>query len=111
MVAAIGETAVSFAVSRCSSPRLGQVRTTYFYYVADSTCGCKDYEALPWEYSFNAHHDMAALVRLSGGSAAFARRLDMTFMPGKNPRGSDAFNRTKSGERAELRHAFPLQLR
>ncbi|PHH90632.1 hypothetical protein CDD83_3079 [Cordyceps sp. RAO-2017] len=40
------------------------------------------YQGLPWEYSFNAHHDLAHLVRLCGGPDAFVRRLEMTFTPG-----------------------------
>ncbi|KAI1112795.1 glycoside hydrolase family 92 protein [Nemania sp. NC0429] len=40
------------------------------------------YEALPMEYSFNAHHDMAALVSLSGGPSAFVARLEAMFEPG-----------------------------
>lgn len=41
-----------------------------------------DYEALPWEYSFNAHHDMATLIAYSGGEATFLARLEMMFTPG-----------------------------
>ncbi|KAJ6444385.1 glycosyl hydrolase, family 92 protein [Purpureocillium lavendulum] len=40
------------------------------------------YQALPWEYSFNAHHDMAHLIQLMGGPARFTERLEMTFKPG-----------------------------
>ncbi|GAB7353635.1 hypothetical protein MBLNU459_g4048t1 [Dothideomycetes sp. NU459] len=40
------------------------------------------YEALPWEYSFNAHHDMATLIRYSGGNATFIQRLETLFQPG-----------------------------
>ncbi len=49
---------------------------------------------MPWEYSFNAHHDMATLIQLAGGTTTFVQRLDMTFTPGKNPTGSTAFNKT-----------------
>jgi putative alpha-1,2-mannosidase len=52
------------------------------------------YEALPWEYSFNAHHDIDSLIALSGGEQTFVQRLEMMFTPGKNPHGSPAFNST-----------------
>lgn len=41
-----------------------------------------DYQGLPWEYTFNAHHDLATLVTLSGGPEKFADRLETTFRPG-----------------------------
>ncbi|KND87913.1 putative glycosidase, partial [Tolypocladium ophioglossoides CBS 100239] len=54
------------------------------------------YQALPWEYSFNAHHDLAHLVELCGGAARFVERLDMTFKPGvfegNAPFGHTLFN-------------------
>ncbi|KAI1275676.1 glycoside hydrolase family 92 protein [Xylaria sp. FL0933] len=40
------------------------------------------YEALPMEYSFNAHHDMATLISYSGGPDAFVARLEAMFTPG-----------------------------
>ncbi|KAI0538343.1 glycoside hydrolase family 92 protein [Xylaria digitata] len=40
------------------------------------------YEALPMEYSFNAHHDMATLISYSGGRDAFIARLEAMFTPG-----------------------------
>ncbi|KAI2629491.1 glycoside hydrolase family 92 protein [Xylaria nigripes] len=40
------------------------------------------YEALPIEYSFNAHHDMEKLIKLSGGADAFIERLEVMFKPG-----------------------------
>ncbi|KAI1425504.1 glycoside hydrolase family 92 protein [Xylaria sp. FL1777] len=40
------------------------------------------YEALPMEYSFNAHHDVATLISYSGGEAAFVARLEAMFTPG-----------------------------
>lgn len=48
------------------------------------------YEALPWEYSFNAHHDIATLIALSGGPDRFRDRLDTFFAnnlfnPGNEP--------------------------
>jgi predicted alpha-1,2-mannosidase len=53
------------------------------------------YEALPWEYSFNAHHDINTLIALSGGPATFVSRLEMTFTPGVDTSGrSTAFNNT-----------------
>ncbi|KIH90190.1 glycosyl hydrolase, family 92 protein [Sporothrix brasiliensis 5110] len=56
--------------------------------------GGADYEALSWEYSFNAHHDMKALVNYSGGDTAFSNRLAMMFVPGQRPIGSAQFNNT-----------------
>lgn len=53
------------------------------------------YEALPWEYSFNAHHDINTMIALSGGPDAFIDRLETTFKPNVNPTGrSAAFNNT-----------------
>ncbi|KAI0870648.1 glycoside hydrolase family 92 protein [Hypoxylon argillaceum] len=40
------------------------------------------YQALPMEYSFNAHHDMTHLIALCGGAAAFVDRLEAMFTPG-----------------------------
>jgi predicted alpha-1,2-mannosidase len=40
------------------------------------------YQAVPWEYSFNAHHDVSTIVALSGGPEAFIERLEKTFTPG-----------------------------
>ncbi|KUI68087.1 hypothetical protein VM1G_04545 [Cytospora mali] len=40
------------------------------------------YQGTPWAYSFNAHHDMARLVELSGGPARFTERLEAFFQPG-----------------------------
>lgn len=51
------------------------------------------YQALPWEYSFNAHHDLAHLIRLCGGPDAFVERLDTTFRPGVSG-GNAQFNHT-----------------
>lgn len=45
------------------------------------------------EYSFNAHHDLATLVALSGGPAAFVARLEAMFTPGLSP-GNAQFNHT-----------------
>ncbi|QSZ33934.1 hypothetical protein DSL72_005513 [Monilinia vaccinii-corymbosi] len=53
------------------------------------------YEALPWEYSFNMHHDMDTLVALSGGPSIFVDRLNIMFKPGINTSGrSKGFNDT-----------------
>lgn len=41
-----------------------------------------DYQGLPWEYSFNAHHDLATLINWSGGEERFTDRLELTFKPG-----------------------------
>jgi predicted alpha-1,2-mannosidase len=40
------------------------------------------YEALPWEYSFNVHHDINTLIALCNGSKSFIDRLEATFEPG-----------------------------
>lgn len=37
---------------------------------------------MPWEYSFNAHHDLDTLIELCGGEETFVERLEMTFTPG-----------------------------
>ena len=53
------------------------------------------YEALPWEYSFNAHHDINTMIALSGGPSTFVNRLQTTFLPGINTSGrSGAYNNT-----------------
>ncbi|CAK7227823.1 hypothetical protein SBRCBS47491_006699 [Sporothrix bragantina] len=52
------------------------------------------YEALSWEYSFNAHHDINTLIDYSGGDTTFSDRLAMMFVPGKRPVGSVQFNNT-----------------
>ncbi|CAK7220998.1 hypothetical protein SCUCBS95973_004347 [Sporothrix curviconia] len=52
------------------------------------------YEALSWEYSFNAHHDIYTLVNYSGGDTTFSDRLAMMFVPGQRPEGSAQFNNT-----------------
>lgn len=46
------------------------------------------YEALPWEYSWNAHHDIDTIISYSGGEANFVKRLEMMFTPGAYPSGS-----------------------
>lgn len=53
------------------------------------------YEALPWEYSFNANHDVNTIIALSGGTEAFVSRLQTVFKPGINTSGrSAAYNNT-----------------
>lgn len=50
------------------------------------------YEALPIEYSFNAHHDLAHLVTLCGGTDAFIARLEIMFSQGFfNPGNEPSF--------------------
>ncbi|RFU77957.1 alpha-1,2-mannosidase family [Trichoderma arundinaceum] len=51
------------------------------------------YQALPWEYSFNAHHDLDTIVQYSGGADTFVQRLEMTFKPGVYS-GNGAFGNT-----------------
>lgn len=45
------------------------------------------------EYSFNAHHDVSTLIKLSGGRAAFVARLETMFQPGLSS-GNAAFGNT-----------------
>lgn len=40
------------------------------------------YEASSWEYSFYVPHDVAAIIRKSGGATAFRERLDLFFQNG-----------------------------
>lgn len=51
------------------------------------------YQALPWEYSFNAHHDLDHLKDLCGGNNTFVARLEMTFTPNMFS-GNGAFGHT-----------------
>lgn len=51
------------------------------------------YQALPWEYSFNAHHDLDRLIDLCGGEETFVKRLEKTFEPGVYS-GNGAFGHT-----------------
>lgn len=51
------------------------------------------YQALPWMYSFNAHHDIDHLVELCGGNDSFVERLEKTFEPGVYS-GNGAFGNT-----------------
>ncbi|KAI9793009.1 MAG: hypothetical protein M1835_007502 [Candelina submexicana] len=59
-------------------------------------CYWKDayYEALPYEYTFGAHHDMAHLIKLSGGAETFVKKLDKMFEKGSNPHGDARFEKT-----------------
>ncbi|KAI0875709.1 glycoside hydrolase family 92 protein [Hypoxylon argillaceum] len=47
------------------------------------------YEGSPWLYSFYAPHDMAAVVGLMGGAAAFVERLDYFHASGINYMGNE----------------------
>lgn len=49
------------------------------------------YEATPWEYSFNPHHDIYTLINYTGGPEDFVRRLDTIFQPNLNPKGAGRF--------------------
>ncbi|KAK9414058.1 putative Glycoside hydrolase family 92 protein [Seiridium unicorne] len=50
------------------------------------------YEALPIEYSFNAHHDIDHLITLCGGTDAFIDRLEIMFSDGFfNPGNEPSF--------------------
>ena len=65
-------------------------------------CYWKDafYEATPWEYSFNPHHDIKTLVTYTGGPTTFVNRLNALFQPNSNPTGTSQFRanqRTSSG--------------
>ncbi|KAL5601151.1 hypothetical protein BROUX41_005956 [Berkeleyomyces rouxiae] len=51
------------------------------------------YQGLPWEYSFNAHHDMAEVVSRVGGPERFIHRLELTFTPDIVP-GNGQFGHT-----------------
>ena len=52
------------------------------------------YEATPWEYTFNPHHDLATLITYTGGAEAFVQKLDTIFQPNLNPSGSSQFGNT-----------------
>ncbi|KAI0438308.1 glycoside hydrolase family 92 protein [Xylaria telfairii] len=47
------------------------------------------YQGLPMEYSFNAHHDVSTLIKLSGGRDAFVARLETMFQPGLSSGNAD----------------------
>ncbi|KAI5918616.1 family 92 glycoside hydrolase [Camillea tinctor] len=51
------------------------------------------YEALPIEYSFNAHHDMDTLIAYCGGTEQFVARLELMFEGGVSDSNSQ-FNHT-----------------
>ncbi|KAI0110097.1 glycoside hydrolase family 92 protein [Daldinia grandis] len=51
------------------------------------------YEALPIEYSFNAHHDINKQIELSGGKDKFTARLEKFFEGGVSS-GNSQFNHT-----------------
>ncbi|RDW61377.1 hypothetical protein BP5796_11269 [Coleophoma crateriformis] len=56
------------------------------------------YEGLPWEYSFNAHHDIDTLISYANGTSTFVSRLEAMFVGGANTEsggtGSSSFNYT-----------------
>ncbi|KAI5837786.1 glycosyl hydrolase family 92-domain-containing protein [Morchella snyderi] len=52
------------------------------------------YQALPYEYSFGAHHDMETLIKYMGGDDLFTSRLAKLFEPGANPSGDARFGKT-----------------
>lgn len=65
------------------------------------------YQALPWEYSWGATHDVATLVNYTGGPERFVERLDKMFEPGQNPGGSEKFNFTINNPSNEPDFAVP----
>lgn len=52
------------------------------------------YQATPWEYSLNPHHDIYHLISLSGGPEKFVDRLETIFKPSLYPNGNKAFGNT-----------------
>lgn len=56
--------------------------------------GDEYYQALPFEYSFGAHHDMATLIKYMGGATRFTKRLEKLFEPGANVDGEMRFGKT-----------------
>lgn len=52
------------------------------------------YQALPYEYSFNAHHDMKTLIKYMGGDTPFIARLEKMFEPDSHPNGDPFFGKT-----------------
>ncbi|KAL8800778.1 MAG: hypothetical protein Q9182_004942 [Xanthomendoza sp. 2 TL-2023] len=56
--------------------------------------GSAYYEGLPWEYSFNPHHDINTLIDYMGGDERFISRLNTTFERNKNPNGNPKFGNT-----------------
>ncbi|MCJ1312917.1 hypothetical protein MMC25_006593 [Agyrium rufum] len=52
------------------------------------------YEALPWEYVFNPHHDIQQLINYTGSASKFVSKLNTIFQGGLNPSGSTQFNKT-----------------
>ncbi|KAA8908138.1 glycosyl hydrolase family 92-domain-containing protein [Sphaerosporella brunnea] len=52
------------------------------------------YQALPFEYSFNAYHDMKTMIELMGGDRKFISRLEKLFERNANPHGSSQFGNT-----------------
>ncbi|KAI5795261.1 glycosyl hydrolase family 92-domain-containing protein [Geopyxis carbonaria] len=52
------------------------------------------YQGMPYEYSFNAHHDMSRLIKRMGGDTTFIARLSKMFEPNSNPNGDTRFGKT-----------------
>lgn len=52
------------------------------------------YQALPFEYSFGAHHDMVTLIEYMGGAEEFTERLEKLFELGANAHGEARFGKT-----------------
>ncbi|KAI4256283.1 MAG: hypothetical protein L6R42_006314, partial [Xanthoria sp. 1 TBL-2021] len=65
------------------------------------------YEALPWEYSFNPHHDMSTLIHGMGNDDKFIDRLDTTFEFNNNPHGHSKCNYTIFGPSNEVSFTTP----
>ncbi|KKA29904.1 hypothetical protein TD95_001479 [Thielaviopsis punctulata] len=51
------------------------------------------YQGLPWEYSFNAHHDINTIISFAGGKERFVDRLELMFKPNTVP-GNGQFGHT-----------------
>ncbi|KAL8819704.1 MAG: hypothetical protein Q9223_001923 [Gallowayella weberi] len=56
--------------------------------------GSAHYETLPWEYSFNPHHNINTLIGYMGGDEIFISRLKTTFESNKDPNGNPKFGNT-----------------
>jgi putative alpha-1,2-mannosidase len=68
------------------------------------------YQALPWEYSFNAHHDLEKLIELCGGNDMFVKRLEKTFRARCALRKRRIWQYAiQPRQRAEFHDALPLQ--
>ncbi|GAB0142072.1 hypothetical protein EsHS_00002637 [Epichloe bromicola] len=90
---------VSFisADQACANVEQEIPKATLIPYPAEAATGATDYyQALPWEYSSNAHHDLQTAISYMSGPARFTDRLDTTFKPvvysGNNQFGNTLFN-------------------